>query len=56
VLSFDWRGQSFRCVLESAVEEFRSVFSDGRPSRGRLRVVFREHRTLAELEREAGRE
>jgi hypothetical protein len=56
VLSFDWRNQSFQCVLESAVEEFRSVFSDGRPSRGRLRVVFREHRTLAQLEQEAGRE
>ncbi len=56
VLSFEWRNQSFRCVLESAVEEFRSVFSDGRPSRGRIRVVFREHRTLAELEQEAGRE
>jgi hypothetical protein len=56
VLSFDWGDQSFQCVLESAVEEFRSVFSDGRPSRGRMRVVFREHLTLAQLQRDAGRE
>ena len=56
VLSFEWKDQSFQCVLESAVDEFRSVFSDGRPSRGRMRVVFREHLTLAQLEQEAGRE
>jgi hypothetical protein len=56
VLSFEWRDQSFQCVLESAVEEFRSVFSDGRPSRGRMRVVFREYLTLAQLQEEAGRE
>jgi hypothetical protein len=56
VLSFDWRGWSVQCVLEIAVAEFRSVFSDGRPSRGRLRVVFRERRTLAELEQDAGRQ
>ena len=52
VLSFEWRGPSLQCVLESAVEEFRSVFPDGRPSRGRLHVVFRESRTLAQLEEE----
>jgi hypothetical protein len=56
VLSFEWRGVSFQCVLESAVEEFRSVFADGRPSRGRMHVVFRESLTLAQLEEEAGRE
>jgi hypothetical protein len=44
---------AFQCVLESVVEEFRSVFPDGRPSRG-LRVVFRESRPLAQLQQEAG--
>jgi hypothetical protein len=53
VLSFEWRGQSFQCVLETLVEEFRSVFTDGRPSRGRMHVVFRESRTLAQLQQEA---
>jgi hypothetical protein len=52
VLSFEWKGRSLQCVLESAVEEFRSVLADGRPSRGRLHVVFRESRTLAQLEQE----
>ena len=52
VLSFEWRGQSFQCVLESATEKFRSLFSDGRPSRGRLHVVFRESRTAAQLQQE----
>ena len=52
VLSFEWRGQSLQCILESAVEEFRSVFSDGRPSRGRMHVVFRESRTLEQLQQE----
>lgn len=56
VLSFEWKGRSLQCVLESAVEEFRSVFPDGRPSRGRLHVVFRESRTLAQLEQEVRRE
>ena len=53
VLSFEWRGESLQCVLESAVEEFRSVFPDGRPSRGRMRVVFKESRTLEQLQQEA---
>ena len=53
VLSFEWRGESLQCVLESLVEEFRSVFPDGRPSRGRMHVVFRESRTLAQLQQEA---
>jgi hypothetical protein len=56
VLSFEWKGRSFQCVLERAVEEFRSVFPDGRPSRGRLHVVFRESRTLEQLEEEIRRE
>jgi hypothetical protein len=53
VLSFEWQSQSLQCVLESAVEEFRSVFPDGRPSRGRMHVVFKESRTLAQLQQEA---
>lgn len=53
MLSFEWRGESLQCVLESAVEEFRSVFADGRPSRGRMHVVFRENRTVAQLIEEA---
>jgi hypothetical protein len=53
VLSFVWRGESLQCVLESAVEEFRSLFPDGRPSRGRLRVVFRESRSVEQLLQEA---
>ena len=52
VLSFEWKGQAFQCVLESVVEEFRSLFPDGRPSRGRLHVVFRESRTVEELQQE----
>jgi hypothetical protein len=53
VLRFEWRGEELPCVLESLVEEFRSVFPDGRPSRGRMHVVFRESRTLAQLQQEA---
>ena len=56
VLSFEWRGGALRCVLESAVEEFRSVFPDGRPSRGRIHVVFRESLTLEQLQQEIRRE
>ena len=57
VLSFEWTGFSFRCVLESStVESFRSLFPDGRPSRGRMHVAFRESLTLQELVEEADRE
>ena len=56
VLSFEWRGFSLHCVLESAVETFSSLFPDGRPSRGQIRVVFIERVTLRELLQEAGRE
>jgi hypothetical protein len=56
VLSFDWRGFSVHCVLESTVEAFSSLFPDGRPSRGQLHVAFREYLTLQELEQEAARE
>lgn len=57
VLSFEWTGFSLRCVLESSVvESFRSLFPDGRPSRGRMHVTFRESLTLQELLQEARRE
>ena len=50
VLSFEWTGFSFRCVLErSTAESFRSLFADGRPSRARMHVAFRESLTLQEL-------
>jgi hypothetical protein len=56
VLSFVWKGESLQCVLESVVDEFRSVFPDGRPSRGRMHVVFRESRTAAQLLQDLERE
>jgi contractile injection system tube protein len=57
VLSFEWTGFSLHCVLESStVESFISLFPDGRPSRGRMHVTFRESLTLQELLQEAGRE
>jgi len=57
VLSFEWTGFSLRCVLERAVvERFRSSFADGRPSRGQMRVAFRESKTLEELLVESRRE
>jgi hypothetical protein len=56
VLSFEWRGESLQCVLESAVEEFRSLFPDGRPSRGRILAVFRESKTMQQLLQEAAQQ
>ncbi len=57
VLSFEWTGFSFQCVLESSTaESLRSLFPDGRPSRGRLHVTFRESLTMQQLLQEAGRE
>ena len=55
-LSFEWKGFSLKCVLESVAEELSSVFPDGRPSRGRMHVRFRETLSLEELMQEAGRE
>jgi hypothetical protein len=46
VLSFRWRGGEFKCVLDSAVEEFLILFPDGRPSRAIIDVSFREFFTL----------
>jgi hypothetical protein len=56
VLRFEWRSLALQCVLESLVEEFRSVFADGRPSRGRMHVVFRESRTLAQLQQDGAQQ
>jgi hypothetical protein len=57
VLSFEWTGFSLRCVLErTVVERLRSAFADGRPSRGQMRVAFRESKTLEELLVESRRE
>jgi hypothetical protein len=56
VLSFEWTGFSFRCVLERTSAEFRSSFADGRPSRGRMQVVFKESKTLQELLQESNLE
>ena len=49
VLLFDWKGFSFRCVLESMAEEFVSLFPDGRPSRGNMQITCKEMDTLLEL-------
>ncbi len=57
VLSFEWSGLSLQCVLQrSRAGSFRSLFPDGRPSRGRMHVTFRESLTLQQLLQEAGRE
>lgn len=56
VLRFTWRHISLKCVLVSVVEEFSSVFSDGRPSRGRIRATFRESLTIEELTEDASRQ
>jgi hypothetical protein len=54
VVSFEWTGFALQCVLErSTVESFRSLFPDGRPSRGHMHVTFRESLTLEQLLREA---
>jgi hypothetical protein len=42
VLLFQWKGFPFRCILESMVEEFISLFPDGRPSRAKMHVTFKE--------------
>jgi Contractile injection system tube protein len=52
VLAFEWERFSLKCVLENLVEEFSSLSPDGRPSRGRMHVRFRERLSLEELLRE----
>jgi Contractile injection system tube protein len=55
VLSFQWTGFALQCVLErSTVESFGALLADGRPSRGRMRVAFRESLTVQELLHQAG--
>ena len=44
-----WKQFALPCVLESLREEFSSLFPDGRPSRGRMHVKFREMKTLEQL-------
>jgi len=56
VLSFEWVGLTLKCVLESVVQEFSSLFPDGRPSRGRMHIRLKEMLTLRELLQEAGRQ
>jgi len=56
VLLFQWKGVSLKCVLESMAEEIISLFPDGRPSRARMHVTFKEMRTQADLLQEENRE
>jgi hypothetical protein len=56
VLRFEWNGFSLQCVLESATEEFISLFPDGRPARAKMHATFKELRTLGELQEELDRE
>jgi hypothetical protein len=56
VLSFEWVGLTFKCVLESVAQEFSSQFPDGRPSRGRMHIRLREMLSLQELLQEAERQ
>ena len=56
VLSFDWQGLSFRCVLEHSMQSFTSFFPDGRPSRGQMYVAFRESLTLEQLVHDANQQ
>jgi hypothetical protein len=56
VLRFERTGFALKCVLESMVEEFISLLPDGQPSRGKMRVRFRERKTLEELMLEGRRE
>lgn len=46
VLTFKWKAVEFECVLESAVQEFLSSFPDGRPSRAKMAIRFKEMNTL----------
>ena len=48
VLSFSWKGSDFTCVLESAVQEFLSLFPDGRPASAKLDLTFKERLSIEE--------
>ena len=56
VLRLEWKGLSLKCVLESATEEVISLYPDGRPSRARMHVNFKEAKSLAELQEEQNRD
>ena len=56
VLLFQWKGVSLKCVLESMAEEIISLFPDGRPSRAKMHVTFKEMKTQADLLQEENRE
>lgn len=49
VLQFEWQGLVLKCVLESMTEEFVSLFPDGRPSRGKAHVTFKETEQLQQM-------
>ena len=48
VLSFSWKGSDFTCVLESTVQEFLSLFPDGRPASAKLDLTFKERLSIEE--------
>ena len=48
VLSFQWKGGEFKCVLDNAVQEFLALFPDGRPSRAIIDVSFTEFAPLSD--------
>jgi Contractile injection system tube protein len=56
VLLFEWKGVSLTCVLESMAQEIISLLPDGRPSRAKMHVTFKEMRTQADLLQEENRE
>jgi hypothetical protein len=55
-LRFEWSPFTFPCVLESATEEMISLYPDGRPARAKMLVIFKEMRTLADLQEELNRQ
>jgi hypothetical protein len=55
VLLFRWKEFPFRCVLESMAEEIVSLFPDGRPSRARMCVTFKEMSELRDSIQEESR-
>lgn len=52
ILLFQWKGFSFKCVLEAMTEEFILLFPDGRPSLGKMHVSFKEGCTLNQITEE----
>lgn len=56
VVRFNWDRLELTCVLESLKQDFTSLFPDGRPSRGRMHVRFRERKSLQDLQDDLNRE